>query len=385
MKPAIIVVGYNRPNSLKRILNSINKAHYKTEDITLIISLDKANNEEEVVKVAENFFWKHGQKIIRRFSERQGLRNHILQCGDLSNKYGSVIIIEDDLLVSPDYYEYTSSALQFYENEECVTGIALYSHEWNGYARKNFVPIADEFDTYLGQYSITWGQCWTKKWWNQFKTWYLTHEDKLSNNSSIPININNWSEKSWGKYFVYYIVESNKYYVIPRISRSTNFSDIGEHVRITDNVHQVRLMTGAVKQYNFAPTDKAQKYDIYFENLRVQDFFPKYKEDGITIDLGGYGRNSGKNRYILSTLCLPYKIINSYGLQLRPYEMNIINEVPGNSIFLYDTAISSKVYKKRKNDVMRYEIRGFSVRDLLPYVCFLIRTSINNKLRNRGR
>lgn len=385
MNPAIVVVGYSRPDTLKRLLQSVGNATYHDSDIDLIISLDKADNEEDVVKVANDFEWRFGKKTIRRFPERQGLRKHIIQCGDLTEKYGAVIILEDDLLVAPDYYEYVKAALDYYENEECITGIALYSHEWNGYARKNFVPMADQYDTYLGQYSITWGQCWNYKWWNHFKTWYLAHEGKLAENPKIPMNINHWSDRSWGKYFVNYIVEKDKYYVIPRISRSTNCSDIGEHVRIADNVHQVRLMTGLVELYHFAPVKMAQKYDIYFENINIKDVFDEEIKKGLVVDLAGYGRLEEGNRYVLSTLELPYKKIKSYGLQLRPYEMNVIQNIPGNCIHLYDTFEKNHSKRTINPDIMRYEIRGFSVRDLIPYVKYLFNESIRNKIKRRGK
>ena len=384
MKPAIVAVGYNRPSILKRLLNSLSEAKYETDGITLIISLDKASNEEEVVKVAEEFSWEHGEKIVRRFPERQGLRKHIIQCGDLSEKYGAVIILEDDLMVAPDFYSYVCAALEFYKESECVTGIGLYSHEWNGYSKRNFTPVADQYDTYLGQYSITWGQCWTYDWWMGFKKWYLEHEDKLTDNPKIPMNINHWSERSWGKYFVNYIVEQDKYYVIPRMSRSTNCSDLGEHVTVADNVHQVRLMTGGSYDYRFAPVENAQRYDIYFENMKLCEYFDEdIRNEGLVVDLAGHGRNTLGARYLLSSRCLPYHIVKSYGLQLRPCEMNVINNIPGNDIFLYDTKSEEKNNEKNDVRVMRYEIRGFSARDLLPYVKALLVQKIKNKLHKK--
>ncbi len=385
MKPAIVAVGYNRPQALQRLLDSIKAAHYADTDIPLIISLDKADNEDDVVAVAENFEWLHGEKIVRRFPQRQGLRKHVLACGDLTERYDAVIILEDDLVVAPDFYEYMKQALAYYQEEDCVTGVALYGHEWNGYARRNFVPVADEYDTYLGQYSITWGQCWTKKWWTGFKTWYLEHEDRLAYNPRIPAGINHWSDKSWGKYFVGYIVEKNKFYVIPRIARSTNCSDLGEHVRIPDNVHQVRLMTGAVERYHFAPVGFAQRYDIFFENMRLQEHFSAdLQAAGVVVDLAGYGREMCGKRYLLSTRCLPYKVVCSYGLQFRPYEMNVLLDVPGKDIYLYDMHTPDKQPNGKGNaGVMRYELRGFSLKDLLQYVTALFAERIKRLFARR--
>ena len=382
MKPAIVVVGYNRPKDIERLLNNLNNAEYSSNDIPLIISLDKASNETEVVAVAEQFDWKYGQKIIRTFSERQGLRKHIIQCGELSCQYGAVIILEDDLLVSKNFYNYVQEALDFYSNDDKVTGISLYSHEWNGYARRNFIPVADEYDCYYGQYSITWGQCWTKKWWDSFYKWYLKQDDNLPDNNNIPRNINRWSKQSWGKYFVNYIVENDLYYIIPRISLSTNCSDIGQHVKQSDNVHQVRLLESKKKRYVFPNYNQAIKYDIHFENKDLERYFVEYTHsEPICININGNPRNYENYRYILTTTPLPYKIIKTYGLQLRPYEMNIIYDIPGNEICLYDTSISCKKPKNRFNSVMRYEIRGFSCSDIRSYYFFLLKHAIYSRLK----
>ena len=62
MNPAIVVVGYSRPDTLKRLLQSVGNATYHDGDINLIISLDKADNEENVVKVANDFEWRFGNE-----------------------------------------------------------------------------------------------------------------------------------------------------------------------------------------------------------------------------------------------------------------------------------------------------------------------------------
>lgn len=144
-------------------------------------------------------------------------------------------------------------------------------------------------------------------------------------------------------------------------------------------------MTGPVESYHFAPVKIAQKYDIYFENINIKDIFDEEVKYSLVIDLAGYGRIEEGKRYLLSTLVLPYEIVKSYGLQLRPYEMNVIQNVPGDCIRLYDT--SSKKHAKRtiNPDIMRYEIRGFSVRDLIPYVKYLFNESIRNKIKRRGK
>jgi len=104
-KPAIVVVGYNRPKALERLLRSIHDADYSDySDISLVISLDKGPS--EVRDIASSFLWRYGPKRLIIHEARLGLRSHILSCGDLSQTYRTVIILEDDLVVSPAFYDY---------------------------------------------------------------------------------------------------------------------------------------------------------------------------------------------------------------------------------------------------------------------------------------
>ena len=265
IKPAIVAVGYNRPEAMKRLLNSVAHAFYPFDDIDLIVSIDESSRSNDVQQVAEQIPWNHGKKIIKRFDERQGLRKHIIQCGDLSEKYGAVIILEDDLVVAPSFYFYTYLAVNHYATEDRLSGIALYSHSWNGYANLEFRPVHNEFDAYFGQFSITWGQCWTAKQWNGFKTWYLAHENSLpEQNTAMPAAILHWSKQSWGKYFISYMVENDLYYLIPYCALTTNFTEIADMVNQTYwRFATIHRNTSHYMQSIFPITDVCQGISVY--------------------------------------------------------------------------------------------------------------------------
>ena len=100
---AIVVVAYNRPDSLNRLLDSLTKVNYEGHNVPLIISIDYSGK-DDVYLAAEAFEWKFGEKKIIRHPENLGLKKHVLSCGDLVKDYDAVIILEDDLLVSPGMY-----------------------------------------------------------------------------------------------------------------------------------------------------------------------------------------------------------------------------------------------------------------------------------------
>lgn len=165
IKPAIVVVSYNRPYSLKRLLKSLEAAIYPSADIPLIISIDRGANNMNVFAVAQSFNWGHGDKIVKYQNENLGLRRHIIKCASLSYDYESVIILEDDIFVSVEFYNYTIQAMSFAKNLAYIGGISLYNHQFSLSALSSFSPLEDGYDNWYFQYASSWGQAWTKEQW----------------------------------------------------------------------------------------------------------------------------------------------------------------------------------------------------------------------------
>ncbi len=337
IKPAIVAVGYNRIESLKRLLVSLNEAVYPDEDIPLIVSIDRSDVFEDVRRTAEQTGWKHGKMDIRVAEERLGLRKHILRCGDLSAEYGAVIILEDDLIVAANFYTYVQQALAYSESIPESAGIALYSHAWNEHTDYHFQPQPNGCDTYLGQFSVTWGQCWSAAQWQAFKQWYLEHEDRLAVTPAVPADIGTWGDQSWGKYFVCYIVDTGRYYIMPYTALSTNCSEVGEHNGIVNATYQVVLMDCPDKQYRFPAPGKAVKYDIFFERvLGPGVLIHGIPAADICMDLNASHTDPRGKRFLLTTRRFrDRKPLCSWGMQLRPIEQNVLKNIPGNDIFLY--------------------------------------------------
>lgn len=338
MTPAIVAVGYNRPEGMRRLLESIGRAKYTMSDIPLIVSIDKSDRSDDVEQVAKDFNWEYGPKEIRRFPERQGLRKHIIQCGDYSETYGAVIILEDDLVVAEDFYEYTCRAHEVYGEDERICGVSLYSYNINVFTRFRFCPVPSLYDVYLGGMVVTWGQSWTCKQWRNFKEWYLEHEDKLPKvNPKMPRNISEWT-RSWGRYFASYIAEKGLSYIYPYQPRTTCFSDYGEHNQsvIPLTFVQVPLMQGSPKDYRFGEYQELIRYDSFFERVLDEHYtICGISGKEICMDTSNMKTSAGGRRYVISNEELPHKKIASFALTLHPISLNVLEEQPGSDLHLY--------------------------------------------------
>ena len=380
--PAIVTIGYNRAGSMERLLNSLARAEYpKDKSIPLIISIDNSGS-DDVARVARAFSWEHGEKIIVERKERMGLKNHVLACGDFTREYGSIIVLEDDLVVSPAFYEYSIRALEFSDNDERIGSISLYNHLFNVHARKSFAALDDGYDNWYFQMSSSWGQAYTRKQWEDFLSWYEKNRQKPIVGADIPANIAGWSEKSWLKFFITYLVRTDKYCLYPRIGYTSNFGDIGSHAKKADTDLQIPLSFSRAPKFSFAGLDESRAvYDAYFENIRLDETYSEadYKPVKAIIDLYGskpideiIAADSGI-RYILTSRSLGLKVIKSFGRQMRPLDANIVCDVEGSDFYLYD--VSEKAAAPGQSDEAEsylYEYRGISAKQMLKMIKYRI-------------
>lgn len=337
MKYGIVVLGYNRKGSLLRLLKKLNNCYYSGEKVDLIISLDFSGS-NDLVEVAESYEWKHGDKIIKAYGENLGLRRHVLTCGNYMNEYkiDAIAVFEDDIYPSDNFFNYMKAAVEFYKDEDSVAGISLYSHQWNVNAGCVFEPYKSEYDTYFLQYAQSWGQVWIREKWNEFYNWYLENQ-KFIADESLPEFVNSWPESSWLKYHIKYCVEKNKFFVYPYVSYTTCFAEVGTHTKRKSTLQQVVMQGGKKEEYKFAPISKDMvRYDAFFERIFEDEFeISGIRVQDICINLF-QTKSKWKERYMISTEVLNYKIIKSFALQIRPHEENVLQNIEGNEIFLYD-------------------------------------------------
>ncbi|MBO4346068.1 MAG: hypothetical protein J5840_00365, partial [Lachnospiraceae bacterium] len=270
-RPAIVAIAYNRPDALARLLASIEAAQYP-EGVrpTLVVSVDKSDS-DEVARYAHGFDYTHGEKVVIERPERMGLRDHVIACGDLTDRYGSIIVLEDDLFVSPGFYGYACAALDHTAEDDRIGGVSLYNHLFNVHVREGFAPMDDGYDNWYLQIASSWGQAYTKKQWTEFRSWYEDNKGRDLAGPSVPANVSGWSDRSWLKYYIVYLIETGKYCIYPRVSLTTNFGDIGSHADKADTDLQVPLRNTAGRRgYVFSTLDDSRAvYDSYFEPLGI--------------------------------------------------------------------------------------------------------------------
>ena len=155
---------YARPEETARTIESLKKNFLATETILFIFS-DGARNEkdlplvEEVRKLIRNvnsgFYDVH---IIER-EKNLGLANSIITgVTHILGQFEKIIVIEEDLISSPNFLNYMNEGLKFYKDNTKVFSVTGYTYQLK-------IPNDYKFDNYFTPRceSLGWGT-WSNRW-----------------------------------------------------------------------------------------------------------------------------------------------------------------------------------------------------------------------------
>ncbi|MES0123193.1 hypothetical protein NKL05_13975 [Mesorhizobium sp. C420B] len=128
---AIVIFAYNRVDRLQRLIQSLEECReFRTSPVRIYV--DGPRNLRDAVKVNEviNFLSKLKHKNVKIVSKEKnnGLRNSIHSgVGEVLREYDRAIILEDDLVVSPDILAYFNAALNKYDSDSDVYSVCAYT------------------------------------------------------------------------------------------------------------------------------------------------------------------------------------------------------------------------------------------------------------------
>lgn len=352
--PAIVIPAFRRNQSLKRLLRSIRSAWFDKQP-RVIISIE-GEASDDVVRTAESFADGAPGATVRKQVRRLGLRDHIMSCADLSLEYGSVIVLEDDLVVDRYFHHYATAALDFYSGFPEVSGIALYAPEFNEYAGMPFRPMHNGFDTYPMRVPCSWGQAWTASQWGAFRDWYQgASENSVLELDTLAPELRAWPPSSWKKFFAAFMSKTGHDFIYPYRSFSTNVSDRhGEHMPAGSRLLQVQLSHHGrpVPDYRFAPEDHLHyvAYDEFHEaTCQFASEALGLGPHELSVDLYGVKPLSLlRQRKYAITIRTVRASIREFPLVFRPIEQNLCStDTPEAGSLRLSLALSADILEER--------------------------------------
>lgn len=240
----IVLFVYNRLDLTIKTVEALKKNELSNKSELFIFSDGSKNKEDEKKVKAVREYLKQitGFKKVKIFESKKnkGLANSIISgVTKIINKYGKVIVLEDDIVVSKYFLNYMNDALNFYQNEKKVFSIS-------GYNRSEYLmsfPKDYKKDIYFNPRTSSWGWgTWKDRWnsvdWKVKDFENFKHSKKQINEfkkigPDLPSMLIYWKEgknDSWAVRFSYACFKQKKINVYPVLSYIKNIGfDKGTH------------------------------------------------------------------------------------------------------------------------------------------------------------
>ena len=246
----IVIFVYNRADHFIKTYSAL-AACKEAKDSELFIFSDGAKNEAGAAKVKEVRTAVAEIKDTGDFKSvtvtespvNKGLAASVIAgVTEIINKYGKVIVVEDDCAVSPYFLNYMNNSLDYFENNQKIGSIA-------GYAPDIKLPDGYDKDIYAAyrSCSCTWAT-WKNRWdgidWelNDIGDFYKSPKliKKLNSNGSDRFirlyRQTKGNGSSWSVRFGAHLVKKNLLTVYPRYSYIQNIGcdESGVHSKSED-------------------------------------------------------------------------------------------------------------------------------------------------------
>lgn len=189
MKAPVVLFVYNRLDHTMNVIDSLSKNLGACDtDLYVFSDAAKTENGQDKVNAVREYIrktdWRNGFKkvTIVEAEENKGLAKSIIGgVTKILEEYGKVIVVEDDLILSPYFLDYMNGALDYYRDVENIWAISGYSFPMK--SLKNYPH--DVFYSYRG---CSWGWAtWLDRW--EKTDWEVKEYHKLM------------ADKKWQKRF----------------------------------------------------------------------------------------------------------------------------------------------------------------------------------------
>ena len=239
----IVVFAYRRPEHLRNTLKSLMGCEGFDES-PVIVYCDGARNDDELAsvmatrEVAQSML---GNRAEYRFSDANlGLASSVISgVNETLQKYGRIIVVEDDLQLSPSFLTFMNRALDRYECEEKVFQVSGYQFD---------APELSDLNTaFFLPFPVSWGWATWKRAWDNFDPlalgWSNISTDKalrrrfnLDGNygyaTMLLRQMKGYSD-SWAIRWYWSLFKKNGLVLFPPVSlvKNTGFDGSGSHGR----------------------------------------------------------------------------------------------------------------------------------------------------------
>lgn len=253
----LVLFAYKRVDKLKECLKALEN-NIGVEKYTLYVFCDGPKNTEDILKVKEVREYLHEFEDKNVFKEmhiiksdvNKGLATSVISgVSEVIKKYGKVIVLEDDIITTPDFLEYMNSALEYYKYLQQYGSVSAFTLPIKGLAKY-------EKDVYVTRKGECWGWAtWKERWekvdWNvsDFQE-FIKKRSNRRNFSRIQYGIDKMliaqmegKIDSWAVRWCYHLFKEELLTVYPKVTKTKNIGFDGSGTHCGEGIDIYSVMT----------------------------------------------------------------------------------------------------------------------------------------------
>ncbi|CAI8607814.1 unnamed protein product [Vicia faba] len=304
----IKLLAFNRLESVSRCLRSLADANYLGDRVHLHVYIDhfavsdntssvdlKLSESRRILEFVDGFEWRFGEKVVHYRTGNVGLQAQWLEAWWPGSDDEFAFVVEDDLEVSPLYYEFVKMVIvNFYYNASnyspSVFGVTLQRARFVPGKHGNKLQLDDKTRLFLYQLVGTWGQILFPKPWKEFRLWYDKNKAKGNKPFLEGMVTTGWykkmGERIWTPWFIKFI-QSRSYFNIyanflHERALSVSHRDAGVNYGKTAGPDS-QLLKERSLDFNILemqPLSSLKWFDFCFREVRPGRFMRNFEELG---------------------------------------------------------------------------------------------------------
>ena len=229
----VIVLTFNRPESLARCLSSLNEAEYDGDKIVIDIWLDRSNDRQETVDektylVAKKYTFPHGEVKVHNHTRHVGIVGQWLKTWNV-DKSGKEIamFVEDDITVSKYFYKWLKAVHSKYDKYLNVNGYSTQGVSMRHNGDPGYLQGPSDHICFLYPVLGTWGFSPNRQNWIQFVSWYVHASQVPGFQPLVPgILPSKWyssfvkqgrTDRMWSIWHIHYAWKNTEYTLYPNL------------------------------------------------------------------------------------------------------------------------------------------------------------------------
>lgn len=246
----LIVLTMDRAVPLKRLLMSAEAADYGDERVDIDIWIDRENGKAidfNVLKVAEQFIWSHGAKTIHLRRKNGGLYQQWIYTWKITDQTDEIaVILEDDLELSPMFYQWLKSARNTYNADPEIGAFTLQRSTLRPKlppgGKSHVLDLGNDVHVFKYRLLGSWGFSPVRERWVEFRTWYEKKRRQGEKPYVDGLITTRWYKQQevkghapsmWTQWWIRFVHEKGYFTVTPRLADGTtlcaNWRERGMH------------------------------------------------------------------------------------------------------------------------------------------------------------